>query len=83
LSGGKSNLINLGSGKGCSIKEILNLLNQRSVKVNYDYHDKINGEPDKLVASNKKAIKILKWRPSHNIEQILDSSIKWYKKIYG
>ena len=38
------------------------------------------GDPDKLVATYKKAEKILGWKPTKNIEDIISSAWSFHKK---
>lgn len=78
----KSEIFNLGTNEGNSIKEILSecekVLNK---KINYKIYPKRLGDVEKLVANNQKAKEILNW----NIEKSLDKSIKcafdWNEKL--
>tara|TARA_Y100000589_G_scaffold78237_1_gene71949 strand:+ start:698 stop:1675 length:978 start_codon:yes stop_codon:yes gene_type:complete len=81
-SGGNSDIFNLGSGNGTSIKEIINLLEKISdLKCNKVILDKRVGDPSVLFADINKAKNILNWEPKYsNIETILRSAWNWYKK---
>ena len=75
------NVINLGSKKSFSVMKILKFLkknlNKKNIKI--AKFKKLKGEPDKLLASNDKAYKILGWRPKININISIRNMIKWEK----
>ena len=80
--------INLGTKLYHSCKEILefikNKINKKIIKVTYTYKKK--GEPDKLLASNELARKILKWKSKKNIKNSIQNMVEWekykFKKYY-
>ena len=60
--GGKSDVFNLGIGKGFSVKQIIHAAEQATGKtVNYTIEGRRAGDPAVLVASSEKARKILSW----------------------
>ena len=71
--------INLGTKFYHSCKEILefikNKINKKIIKVTYT--NKKKGEPDKLLASNELARKILKWQSKKNIKNAIQNMVKW------
>ena len=73
--------INLGSRVQYSSKEILEFIKKKfdnkGIKVSFT--NKKKGEPDKLLASNNLAKKILKWSPKKNIKNSILDMIKWEK----
>jgi len=73
------NAINLGSKKHFSVKEILELIKKefRNKKIKITPSKKKKGEPDKLLASNDLASKLLKWKPKNNIVDSLKNMIAW------
>jgi len=72
-------IINLGSGKGFSVKEIVDTFTLLSnTKFKYEFGPRREGDPDTVVASNKKANEILKWSPKRNIKDMVKSTIKAY-----
>ena len=75
-------IINLGSNKGTSIKEIVNIIkNLYGVNLRVKFEKRRKGDPAKLVASITKAKKILNWYPSNsNITEIIRSNYKFYEK---
>jgi len=75
---GKSTFINLGTGTGVSVKEIVDLLETMSkTKVRIVYKERRPGDPPKLVADNKKALDILGWKPKKDINEIIYSAWRW------
>ncbi|MDA9605669.1 NAD-dependent epimerase/dehydratase family protein, partial [Candidatus Pelagibacter sp.] len=75
----KFNVINLGSGKGYSILQIiktLEILLKKNIK--YIFIKKRFGDKSKLVCSINKAKKILSWQPKQsNLKKIFIDEIKW------
>ena len=80
INGGKSDFINLGTGEGYSIKEILNILNDLGLNPHTINSPRREGDPAVLVANAAKAKKVLNWAPNYNIRQILASAKKWHSK---
>lgn len=80
-SGNRSIILNLGTGKGHSILELINLIEKElGIEVNYHFGKKRSGDPDSLVADVSLAEKVLNYRPKHDILSILKSAYEWYKK---
>ena len=73
--------INLGSRVQYSSKEIFEFIkkkfNKKIIKVSFT--NKKKGEPDKLLASNNLAKKVLHWVPTKNIKNSIINMIKWEK----
>jgi len=79
--GGKSDIFNLGNGKGYSVKEIVSEVeNQFGVKMEKKKGKARKGEYAKIYADNSKAKKILKWKPEKGIAESVLSLKKWYEK---
>lgn len=73
--------INLGSGVGYSIKEIIQTVEKvTGRKVNYKIAGRREGDPDRLVADITKARKLLNYYPKHDISSIIKSAYEWEKK---
>lgn len=80
-SGAESECINLGTGKGYSVKEIIDSINKLGLKINLENISKREGDPAFLVADPTKANNILNWKPKNSgIKNILESAINWHKK---
>lgn len=78
----KSFILNLGTGKGHSILEIIDIV-QETVgrKVNYTFGPKREGDPDYLVANVDRARELLGYLPQHDIRSIVETAYKWYEKL--
>ena len=77
----KNLFLNLGSGKGYSVLEIIKAC-ERVVnrKVKYKIVDKREGDPSILVAESKKARSELKWEPLFDdIDKIVETAWKFHK----
>jgi UDP-glucose-4-epimerase GalE len=75
--------INLGTGVGISIKELITLIEKVSnLKVRYEIYPKREGDPSTLIASCNKAKELLNWSPKFsNIENIIYDSYNWEKNL--
>lgn len=79
-SGRKSEIINLGTGKGNSVLEIVETVEKiTGKKLDRQKTDARKGEYAKMIADTKKAKEILGWEPKRTIEDSVNSLIKWYK----
>lgn len=76
-----SDIYNLGNGEGFSVKEMIEAA--RGVTghpIPAKVTDRRPGDPPKLVASSKKAMEELGWRPRfRNVEDIIKSAWKWHQ----
>lgn len=78
--GGGSEIINLGTGKGNSVLEIVKLIEKETgVKIVLNKTTPRQGEYAEMVASIKKAKKVLGWKPKHTLEDSVKSLLIWYK----
>jgi UDP-glucose 4-epimerase len=76
----KSEIINLGTGYGNSVLEIIQKSEEiTGRKVNYEFVERRKGDPAVLVADNKKAFNLLNWKPEYSIEDIISSAWKWHQ----
>ncbi|MDP1834584.1 MAG: UDP-glucose 4-epimerase GalE [Chlamydiales bacterium] len=75
--------LNLGSGKGFSVKElIIHAEKITGKKVPVKKAQRRPGDAPALVADASKAYKVLGWKPKHSdLETILSSAWKWYSSI--
>ncbi len=79
LTGGGSTSINLGTGSGASVLQIINNLKGLGVDVNYEFATRRGGDPASLVANSNKANIILGWTPEYtSILDILKSAVRWH-----
>ena len=73
--------INLGTGQGHSIFEILELLvKNTSAKVSFQNSPRRPGDPPRLVADISYAKQILQYQPKHDIISILKTAYNWQFK---
>lgn len=81
IDNGKSNIINLGTGKGYSVLEIVSEVeNMTGYKFDLKKGETRKGEYAKMIADITKASKILGWKPERSLEDSVRSLIKWYEK---
>ena len=78
--GNPSTIINLGTGDGNSVLEIIEK-SKKIIGMNVPYNvvERRAGDPARLVADNKKAREVLGWIPKYKIEDILETAWKWHK----
>jgi UDP-glucose 4-epimerase len=79
--GGESVAMNLGTGRGSSIREVLATARQVTGR-DFPSEDapRRAGDPARLVASNALAGEKLGWRPERTLEAIIASAWKWHSK---
>lgn len=86
--GGKSDVFNLGSNQGFSVKEIISAAEQvTEKKIPYQVGQRRIGDPARLIASSNKARTILNWEPKYpNVKQMITHAWQWhleYPEGYG
>jgi len=80
LCNGESKCINLGTGIGISVKEIISVCEQiTGLKVPAIYANRRPGDPPALVASNNYAKEILDFNPKYDIYGIVKTAWEWEK----
>ncbi len=82
LKSPQSEFINLGTNKGYSVLEIINITEEiTGEKVLYTESPRREGDVPVLLASREKAEKILGWKLYHsNIETIIETAWNWHRK---
>ena len=81
LNNGKNEIINLGTGTGNSVLEIVNTVEKiTGKKLDLKKANLRQGEYASAVASIKKAKAVLNWQPKKTISDGVNSLIKWYKR---
>ncbi len=74
--------INLGTGKGTSVLQLVKTFQKvNNVKVPYKFSNRRKGDVAISVADNKLAKSFLKWLPQRNVEMMCIDSWEWFKKI--
>lgn len=75
-----SDIFNLGTGSGYSVKEIIKTAESVTEKyIKTEITGRREGDPAVLVADNKKARNVLKWVPKYNLEEVISSAWNWHK----
>ncbi len=79
--GGESTAFNLGSGKGFSVKEVIDTVEKVSGrKVPVRYGPRRAGDPPLLIADSKKANETLGWKAEFTLEQIVQTAWNWHSQ---
>ena len=74
--------INLGTGSGHSVFEIIKMTEAISKrKINYKVSKRRDGDPDVVIASSEKAKQLINWSPSNSdLRNIIGSTWKIYNR---
>jgi len=81
LRGGESVALNLGTGTGTTVKELLGTIERVSERpFPVEYVGRREGDSHTLVANNDKAREILGWTPQYDLSQIIRSAWNWHAK---
>lgn len=87
LDGKDSAIINLGSDKGYTNKEIVVTVGEvTGIPVKWKYGPRRPGDADSIVASNERAKALLGWAPKRDLKQMIQDDVNWRKKhpkLYG
>lgn len=80
----QSEIINLGTGNGYSIKEIICLIELKlGLRVNYTVLPRREGDPCSLVADSSFAEKVLNFKCRYDIIDIIETAYNWHKLHHG
>ena len=78
----KSFILNCGYGKGYSVLQIAKIFKKIKKNLIINFKDRRPGDVAKVYANTNKYKKLLKFKPSYNnIFKIIQSAIKWEKKL--
>lgn len=78
-AGGRSDFINLGTGTGYSVMEIISALGRLGAHPKYELTDRREGDPPHLVADARKARDVLGWSPKNSsLDYILETALQWH-----
>lgn len=80
ISGGESDIFNLGNGVGFSVREVIETAKKVTGKeIKVVEEDRRAGDPAVLIASSEKAKKVLGWNPQYNeLSTIIETAWKWH-----
>ena len=77
--GGKSDVFNLGSGNGYSVREIIDTARRVTGReIPAKVEPRRAGDPSVLIASHKKAVEVLGWQPVRGLEEIISDAWAWH-----
>lgn len=78
---GEGMALNLGTGSGFSVKQILDAIEAvTGKKMTYSMGPRRAGDPPSLVADASKAHEVLGWQPEHSgLEEIIRDTWNWYR----
>lgn len=81
-NGGESNVFNLGSSQGFSVKEIVDTAREVTKhEILAEMGPRRIGDPSKLIASSTKAKSVLGWVPKRtSIHQIIEDAWRWHQQ---
>lgn len=78
--GNSSQIINLGTGDGNSVKEVISAAEEvTGKKIKSIVAPSRAGDPAVLVADNKKAKEVLGWNPKFNLKDIVQTAWQWHQ----
>ena len=81
LAGHESDIFNLGSGEGQSVREMIETSEKIVGKpIKTEYEGRRAGDPAVLIASNEKANRVLGWQNKKSLEDILSSAYLFHTK---
>jgi UDP-glucose 4-epimerase len=82
LNNGNSLALNLGTGNGTTVKEMLAAVQRVSGRsFNIEYGERRQGDSPALVADNALARRMIGWIPSHDLESIIRTAWNWHTKL--
>lgn len=81
LEGGKSTALNLGTGTGYSVREVIAAVERCSgCPVPVREVQRRSGDPSRLIADPIKAKQLLRWRPIHSaMDEIIETAWQWHE----
>ena len=70
--------LNIGTGKGTSVLELINIFKEvNNIAVPYSFDSRRDGDQKCVVADNRKALLTLNWKPTRNIQDMCRDGWKW------
>lgn len=79
MNDGRSYALNLGTGHGTTVKELLETVRHvagRDFKI--EYGPRRNGDSPELVADNALARQTIGWSPRHELQSIISTAWNWH-----
>lgn len=79
---GKVETLNIGTGKGTSVLEIIDIFEKVSLeKLDWSYGPRRAGDVEEIYADVSKAVRILNWQTSRTVEDAVRDAWKWEKRL--
>jgi UDP-glucose 4-epimerase len=83
IGGGNSIALNLGTGGGHSVKEVIAAVEAIAGKpVRTRYGPRRAGDPPALVADPSRAESVLGWKAKRSLTEIVSTASRWYKRSH-
>lgn len=80
LAGGATDVCNLGTGRGSSVREIIQTVEKAMGKtIPVEVQARRAGDPSRLVADASRACERLGWKPRRTLEAIVESALAWHR----
>ena len=80
-AGGESTAVNVGTGVGSSIKQVLDAIEAVAGRpVPHDYVDRRPGDPVTTYADTSNAETVLGWQAKHGLTEIVESAYRWHER---
>ncbi|MDD5585984.1 MAG: UDP-glucose 4-epimerase GalE [Alphaproteobacteria bacterium] len=80
LDGKGTDICNLGTGRGSSVKEVIGAVERALGKtIPVKHEQRRAGDPPRLVADASRAREKLGWEPQKTLDQIVESALAWHK----
>jgi UDP-glucose-4-epimerase GalE len=85
FNGGKSTCLNLGTGQGYSVREVIDAVEKCSgTSITVRHCPRRAGDPAELVADAGQAQRVLQWSPAwSSLEQIIETALRWHEHAGG
>ena len=82
LGGGESQVFNLGSGRGYTVREVIEAARRvTGHPIPVEIAPRREGDPPALVASAEKARRVLGWKPDYDtIEEMISTAWSWHRR---
>ena len=75
-------ILNVGTGTSKSVLNLIHTFEKvNKVKINYEFTSRRDGDIERSLAKTDKMIKILKWKPVRNIEDMCKDGWRWQKRF--
>ena len=82
LEGGESTAVNLGTGYGYSVREVLDTIKRVTGReVPYQLSSRRPGDPPVLIADARYATRLMNWHPAYpEVTQIVQTAWQWHQQ---